>query len=320
MKRNPLKKVLLLLVLFAAHAVSAQQAPQYTQYIFNELIINPAYAGSKGILNINATHRSQWTGLEGAPITQTLSVEGATKKANIGWAGYLIQDRLGAQSKIGAYGNMAIRVKLNSYTKLALGASVGAVQHTLDGTMLNSGSQIPDVAIPEGRESRILPEANIGIFLNTERYFVGLTAANLIPFKSEDMLIVTPSRHYFLSTGYMFDLTEKISLKPSMLLKGDLNGPTNVDLNTFLLLSDRFWIGGSYRTSVPMPGSQEMEGLSKRNAAAALVQIYVTPKMRIGYSYDMSLSKSNNYASHEVSLGYSFLKMQGGRILTPRNL
>ncbi|MEJ8804402.1 PorP/SprF family type IX secretion system membrane protein [Pontibacter sp. H249] len=320
MKTTLLNKLLLLLLLVSAHVATAQQAPQYTQYIFNELVINPAYAGSKGILNINATHRSQWTGLEGAPTTQTLSMDGPTKKENIGWAGYLVNDRLGAQSTIGAYGNVSVRVNLSRYTKLAFGLSAGAAQYTLDGTKLTPGSQVPDVAIPQGRESVILPDAKVGLFLNTERYYAGLTAANLVPFKSDDLLITTPRRHYFLSTGYMFDLSSNMRIKPSILIKEDFQSPTNIDLNTFLLFGDRFWVGGSYRTSMPLLTSVETKDLSTRNAAAALVQLYVTPRMRIGYSYDMSLNALNNYSSHEVSLGYSFFQKHGGRILTPRNL
>ncbi|MBW7467071.1 type IX secretion system PorP/SprF family membrane protein [Pontibacter aydingkolensis] len=321
MRTNDLRnKLLLVLLLLSAHVATAQQAPQYTQYIFNELVINPAYAGSKGILNINATYRSQWTGLEGAPITQTLSVDGPTSRSNIGWAGYIVNDKLGAQSQTGVYGNVSVRINLDRYTKLAFGVSAGAAQYTLDGTMLNTGSQTSDAAVPQGRETKILPDAKLGIFFNTERYYAGLTAANLIPFKSENLIITTPRRHYFLSTGYMFDLGNDMRLKPSILLKEDFHSPTNIDLNTFLLFSDRFWIGGSYRTSAPMFTNTEMKQLSKRNAAAALVQVYVTPRMRVGYSYDMSLNALNNYSSHEVSLGYSFFKKHGGRILTPRNL
>ncbi|WP_299818017.1 type IX secretion system membrane protein PorP/SprF [uncultured Pontibacter sp.] len=320
MKTNRWNKLWLLLIMLTAHVATAQQAPQYTQYIFNELVINPAYAGSKGILNINATYRSQWTGLEGAPTTQTLSVDGPTSNASIGWAAYLVNDKLGAQSHTGAYANLAVRLNMSKYSKLAFGVSAGAAQYKLDGTMLRQGSQVPDAAIPQGSESKILPDAKVGVFFNTERYFAGLTAANLIPFKSDDLVITTPRRHYFLSTGYMFDLSSNMRVKPSILIKEDFHSPTNIDLNTFLLFGDRFWVGGSYRTSMPMFANAEMKQLSKRNAAAALVQLYVTSKMRVGYSYDMSLNELNNYSSHEVSLGYSFFKKQGGRILTPRNL
>jgi type IX secretion system PorP/SprF family membrane protein len=320
MKLNKHNILLAVLSFIGVHMATAQQAPQYTQYIFNEVVINPAYAGSKGILNINTTYRNQWTGLEGAPTTQTFSVDGAVGKSNIGWAGYIIHDEIGAQSQTGAYANIAARVQLGKNTKLAIGLAAGAAQYTLDGTKLKSGSQMPDAAIPEGRETRVLPDAKVGIFFNTERYFAGITAANLIPFQSSDLVITTPQRHFFLSTGYVFDISSNVRLKPSMLIKEDLHSPTNIDLNTFLLLSDRFWIGGSYRTSMPIFTNEDMKQLSTRNAAAALVQVYVTPKLRVGYSYDISLSKLNNYSTHEISLGYSFFKMHGGRILTPRNL
>ena len=320
MKTMKWNKLLLLLLLLCAQPVAAQQAPQYTQYIFNELLINPAYAGSKGMLNINATYRNQWTGLEGAPTTQTLSADGPTRNSKVGWAGYALHDAIGAQTQTGVYGNIAVRISLNKYTKLAFGLAAGAVQYTLDGTKLVAGSDDPDVAIPKGRESTILPDAKLGIFINTERYYAGITAANFISYKSEDLLITTPSKHYFFSTGYIVNLGAKVSLKPSLLVKEDFRSPTNVDFNTFLLLGDRIWIGGSYRTSFSVFTSPEMKPLSKRNAAAALAQVYVTPNLRVGYSYDMSLSKLKNYASHEVSLGYSFFKRDGGRILTPRYL
>ncbi len=320
MKYNKYNILVVVLLLLSLQGAMAQQAPQYTQYIFNELVINPAYAGSKGILNLNATYRNQWTGLEGAPVSQTFSVDGASGKSNIGWAGYIMHDEIGAQSQTGVYGNIAARVQVGRHTKLAIGLAAGAAQYTLDGTKLKSGSQTPDAAIPEGRESRILPDAKVGMFLNTERFFAGITAANLIPFSSSDLVITTPQRHYFLSTGYVFDLSSNVRLKPSILVKEDLQSPTNIDLNTFLLLNDRFWVGGSYRTSMPIFTNEDMKQLSTRNAAAALVQVYITSKMRVGYSYDISLSKLNNYSTHEISLGYSFFKMQGGRILTPRNL
>ena len=320
MKANYIKKLLVLAGIAVAHAATAQQAPQYTQYIFNELSINPAYAGSKEILNINVTHRSQWTGMEGAPTTQTLSVDGPTKNPRLGWGAHLVNDMIGVQRQTGAYGNLSVRINTARYAKLALGISAGMSQYTLDGTKLTPGSSTPDAAVPQGRESKILPDAKVGLFFNTERYFAGLTAANLIPFKSENMLIATPRRHYFLSTGYMFDLGARMRLKPSLLIKEDFKSPTNLDLNTFLLLNDRFWVGGSYRTAMPLFTDKEMKRLDKRNAMAALVQIYATPKLRIGYSYDISLNELKNYSSHEVSVGYYFLKKKFGRILTPRNL
>lgn len=316
----PIRGFWMLLGMILAQTAVAQQAPQYSQYIFNELVINPAYAGSKEILNMNATYRNQWTGLEGAPTTQSISIDGPTSNPRLGWGAHLLNDVLGAQRQSGVYADVSVRIATSRFSKLALGISAGAAQYVLDGTKLQAGSSLPDAAVPEGMESQILPDAKIGVFFNTERFYAGFTAASLIPYKTANLLVVTPRRHYFLSAGYMFDLGNSMRLKPSILLKEDFKSPTNIDLNTFLLLHERFWVGASYRTALPMFTNLEMKQLGKRDAVALMAQVYATPRLRVGYAYDISLSKLSNYASHEVSVGYSFYKKQHGRILTPRNL
>jgi type IX secretion system PorP/SprF family membrane protein len=314
------KIILLLLWLTVAPAALAQQAPQYSQYIFNELVINPAYAGSKQILNINTTYRTQWTGFEGAPNTQTLSIDGPTSNNRLGWGVNLLNDEIGVQRQTSIYANAATRIDLDHYSTLALGLAVGVSQYVLDGTRLTPGSGIPDMAVPQGRVTQVLPDLKAGIFFNTERYYAGLSAANLVPFKDSNTEIATPRRHYFLSTGYLFDLSRQVRLKPSIMVKEDFRSPTSVDLNAFLLFYSRIWLGATYRTAAPMFTKQEMKQLDKRNALVVMGQVYVTPKLRVGYSYDISLTELRNYGSHEVSLGYTFLQKKYGRILTPRNL
>ncbi len=314
-----MRKLWVILGLLWANGVFAQQAPQYTQYIFNEMIINPAYTGSKEVLNINATYRNQWTGVEGAPTTQTLSVDGASKTGRVGYGFNVLNDELGVQQQMGAYGNLAVRINLGYTAKLALGFAAGISQYTLDGTRLTPGSKVPDMAIPQGRESEMLPDAKAGLFFNTERFYTGLSVANLIPFKGDKLYITTPRRHYFLSSGYIINVSPTIKLKPSFLVKEDFKAPTNLDLNTFLLLGERIWLGGSYRTAVPLMNNLPEEyGLEKRNAWAAMTQIYVTQKFRVGYSYDVSMNDMRDHASHEISLGYSFFSKKDSRMLTPR--
>ena len=315
-----LNLVLLLLGLATAPAAFAQQAPQYSQYIFNELVINPAYAGSKQILNINATYRNQWTGFDGAPTTQTISIDGPARNKSLGWGLHLMNDEIGVQRQTGAYLNAASRISLDRFSTLALGLAVGASQYTLDGTRLRPGSEMPDMAVPQTRVSQLLPDLKVGVFFNTERYYAGLSAASLIPFEDSETDISTPRRHYFLSSGYLFDLGRHMHLKPSILIKEDFRSPTGVDLNVFLLLQRVVWVCASYRTAVPMFTKQEMKQLDKRNALAVMAQVYATPRFRVGYSYDISLTALKNYGSHEVSLGYTFLQKKYGRILTPRNL
>jgi type IX secretion system PorP/SprF family membrane protein len=319
MKTNIWSKVLVVLGVAISNIAIAQQAPQYTQYIFNELVINPAYAGSKGIINLNATYRNQWTGLDGAPTTQFLSIDGPTAKSNLGWSGHILHDKIGAQSQTGVYAGASTSIKMDEKTKLSFGLSFGAVQYTIDGTKLNSGSGIPDPAVPQTRESKVLPDVKIGAFLHTDRFFAGLTAASLVPFDSDNMFIATPRRHFFLSTGYTFDLNSEMRLKPSILVKEDFNSPANLDVNTFVTYRERLWLGGSYRTSVPVFTDVDNSELSKRNAVAVMAQVFATPRLRVGYSYDIGLGEQKRFSSHEISLGFSFFKKEQGRILIPRN-
>ena len=307
------------MVLLLGNEAVAQQAPQYTQYIFNELIINPAYAGSKEILNVNATHRSQWVGMEGTPTTQTLSLDGASRSGRIGYGFNALNDELGAQRQLGLYGNLAVRLQVSETAKLGLGFAAGMAQYTLDGTMLRHGSTTPDQAVPQGKVTELLPDFKIGAFFNTERFYTGLSVANLINIKDDNLEVTTPNRHYFLSAGYVLDLSSTVIFKPSFLIKEDFNSPTSLDLNAFFLLGERIWLGGSYRTAVPVHDNYPEEyELDKRNAWAAIAQLYVTPKLRLGYSYDVSLNALKQHASHEVSLGFYFFKKQDARMLTPR--
>ena len=308
-----------LVVLLLGNEAVAQQAPQYTQYIFNELIINPAYAGSKEILNVNATHRSQWVGMEGAPTTQTLSLDGASRSGRIGYGFNALNDELGAQRQLGLYGNLAVRLQVSETAKLGLGFAAGMAQYTLDGTVLRPGGTTPDQAVPQGKVTELLPDFKIGAFFNTERFYTGLSVANLINIKDDNLEVTTPNRHYFLSAGYVLDLSSTVIFKPSFLIKEDFNSPTSLDLNAFFLLGERIWLGGSYRTAVPVHDNYPSEyELDKRNAWAAIAQLYVTPKLRLGYSYDVSLNALRQHASHEISLGYYFFKKQDARMLTPR--
>ncbi|WP_187262222.1 PorP/SprF family type IX secretion system membrane protein [Pontibacter beigongshangensis] len=315
-----IRQILAFCGVLLAPVLYAQQAPQYTQYIFNEMVINPAYTGSKELLNINATHRSQWSGLEGSPTSQVLSVDGLTRNGRLGLGFSALNDEIGVQTQLNAYGNASVRLNLSETSRIAVGFAGGFAQYTLDGTKLRPGSTIiPDVAVPTGRESEILPDIRGGVFFNTERFYAGFSAANLVPFKGSNPLIGTPVRQYFLSSGYVFDLSSALRFKPSFLLQDDFKGPSKMDLNAFLMVYDRFWFGGSYRTAVPLFSKLPSDyNLQKRNAFAVIAQLFLTPSLRLGYSYDITLNDLREYPSHEVSVGYTFFKKQDTRTLSPR--
>lgn len=303
-----------LLALLLTFAASAQQNPQYSQYIFNSMAINPAYTGSKNVLNINAFHRSQWTGLEGAPTTQALSVDGITSHERLGLGLNITRDKVGAYSTLSAYANAAARIRVSEQGVLSLGVAAGVVQSVMDGTELG----VPDdPSIPSGKEVAIRPDVKLGLYFHTPRFYAGVSASDLIQYK--DILQIEPKRHYYFTTGYVFDISSFVKLKPSILVKEDFNAPANVDLNGFVLLGDRLWLGSSYRTSVNMfnKNPEELE-VNKRTAVALIAELQVTKALRLGYSYDKMLNDLNGFHSHEISVGYYFFKKQDTRMLTPQ--
>jgi type IX secretion system PorP/SprF family membrane protein len=313
-----MKKYLLLLLIALNGSAMAQQSAQYTQYAFNGLVINPAYAGSKGILNISALYRTQWVGLEGAPSTQTLSLDGALLRDKIGLGLHVFNDQAGAQGQKSVYASTAFRVKVGPAAKLAVGLAGGASQYYTDGTKLHPHDLVDDPTVPNTNISNWLPDTKAGLFFNTERFFAGLSAANVIGFRNK--FINPPKRHFFLTSGYVFDLNETFKLKPSFLLKEDFKSPASLDLNTFLLIGDRLWLGGTYRTAIDIftPKTDQDQKLAFNNSWALLTEIYISPAIRVGYAHDFSLSELSNYSTHEVSIGFYFFPKEKARSLTIR--
>lgn len=309
------KLLLILMGGLASLGARAQQHAQYTQYIFNGLGINPAYAGSKGIINVNGLFRTQWVGLEGAPSTQTLSVDGALTNQKIGLGLLLINDRIGAQGQQSVLTNTAFRVKLNENARLALGIAAGIAQYYTDGTQLRPNNQAFDPTIPTTKVSAFLPDTKAGLFFNTARFYAGVSASNLIMFKNQ--FVATPARHFYLTAGHIFPLSDWLTFKPSFLMKEDFKSPTNIDLNAFMLISDRVWLGGSYRTGTKT-FKTDYQNLDVANAWALATEIYFTEKIKVGYAHDFTLTSLREYAGHEVSLGFYFFRPEKSRTLSIR--
>jgi len=311
-----MRKIVLVLGIWILGGVAyAQQSAQYTQYIFNGLIVNPAYAGSKDIWNVNAIYRAQWAGLDGAPTTQTFSADGSIKGGKIGLGFQAMNDEIGVDGQLSLMANAAVRLNVSETGKLRFGIAAGATQYSRDWTKIKTAD--PDPANPNSRMATISPTIKAGMFFHTERFYAGLSGANLIPVQND--YVLTPTRHFFLTSGYVFDLGQHVKIKPSFLVKEDFKGPTNVDLNAFVLFADRLWLGTSYRTGVNLlnkPGINREVDL--QSAWAGIAEIYLTPKIKLGYAYDFTLSGLNDYASHEISIGYYFLKKEETFMLSPR--
>jgi len=285
----------------------AQQDAQFNQYIFNELVINPAYAGTKGVVNANAMYSTQWTGLSGSPTTQTLSIEGPATE-NVGLGLHVINDVIGAESQQSIFGSYAYHLKINDNLKLSMGLAIGASYFTLDGTKLLMESQ-NDPAIPQNQAKSLQFDSKTGLFLYSNRFFAGASISDLLAnvFKSNNLMVAALTRHYFLTSGYVFDLSPKFKIKPSFLIKEDFKAPTNIDLNAFILYNERFWLGVTFRTGARIFKNSDLQNsLTIADALVFMADFNISDSFRIGYAYTYSTNVLGPYPGHEFTLGYTF--------------
>lgn len=301
------KSWLSLLLVLICFEVKAQQNAQYSQYIFNGLYINPASAGAKEDFYVHSFYRSQWTGVTGAPQSFSVAADGTINDEKVGLGILLAKDKLGAQSTLAAYANYAYRLQLGVQGQhLSFGLGAGIVQSALDGSKL-IGIQDGDNIIPVGTQSTILPDARAGVLYTSDTFFAGFSADNLVAKymnRDKSLLVPIPQPHFYLTAGTLFSLNDDTKIKPSFLLKNATGTATTLDVNAFLILGDRTWIGGTYRSSLNI-FSKNSTSLQGSNALVAQIEIFATRKLRIGYAFDYSLTAFSGFGngSHEISLG-----------------
>jgi type IX secretion system PorP/SprF family membrane protein len=312
-------RTLICVILFmTALRTAAQQNVQFSQYIFNGLSVNPAYAGYKEAWYLNTIFRQQWTGLPGAPRTGGVSFDGPLRsdkdKAAMGLGVQVMADMLGPQQAYSVYASYAYSIPLNANRTrhLSVGLGVGAAQYHMDGNALQYFDP-EDVVFPAGGVNTITPDARFGIYYHSPSFFISVSALDLFSkylrseLKYEN---IKKTMHVYFSTGFMLPISTQVQLKPSIMVKDDMNGPTDVDLNAMLLIDRALWIGGSYRTSVPVRRKPLPTNLDKKNAASVMIEYYINDMYRVGYSYDLPLNElaDSKGGSHELSIGILFRK------------
>lgn len=319
-----MKKIFILTILtISVLLAKAQQDAQFSQYMFNGIYINPAYAGYKEQLNLHAFYRNQWTGIEGSPTTMSIAVDAIANNGNVGLALQISSDRIGAQRNLSAYANYAYRIPMNSdgSSRLAFGVGVGAVQPGIDGSMLNPNDF--EVNQPVGIQSTIVPDARAGVYFSNNRFYAGFSADNLVSqYIDIDRyaFIAQPKPHYYLTAGMLLPINEDLQLKPSFLLKDDRGGPTSLDVSAFFIIADKVWLGASYRTGIKLYDKRYLQkDLSNLNSGVVAAQFFAGSNLRIGYAYDFSIGPLQGYSggTHEISIGY-FFKRKSLRMVTPR--
>lgn len=291
-----MKKILLTLSLVLAimGRVEAQQDPHYTQYMYNMNVMNPAYAGSKDNLSIGLLYRMQWVNMEGAPSTGTLSIHSPVGK-NVGLGLSAITDKIGPVEENNVYADFSYTLNLGGEHRLAFGIKAGATFHKV-GLFSQIGNgfvpQSNDVAFSEDTNNTYL-NVGAGLFYYTQNYYLALSMPNMLDAKHLDVRrnndsyeFGSETQHYFLTGGYVFQLSPNTKFKPSFMLKSAFKTPTSLDVSMNFLFFEKLELGGTYRLDDSFGG---------------MINFAITPNVRIGYAYDHVVSnlKISTPSSHE---------------------
>lgn len=313
--KNKVLFPVLLLLISVTQIATAQQDAQYTQYMFNTLSVNPAYAGSRGMLSAAALYRSQWVGVAGSPETFTLNLHSPIRNSNLGYGVSVVQDNIGdgvvTETSLQAVVSYTVDVSLDG--KLSFGLKAGGNILNLDFTGLRNFDTEP-VNITN-IENKFSPNIGLGIYYHSSKFYAGLSAPNLLQTEHFDNSQTDASSVQFLSkqrinfyfiTGYVFDLQGNLKFKPAVLTKVVGGAPLQIDLSTNFLYNDKFSFGAAYRWGASVSG---------------LIGFQITDQFMLGLAYDREVTELGgtqfNDGSFEIFLRYELVK-SFRKLVSPR--
>lgn len=300
-----MKRKLIFLALVIINSMQAQQEPQYSQYMYNTISVNPAYAGTRNVLNVLALHRQQWNGFDGAPITSTFSINTPIPETNLGIGISAISDRIGPTEQTTVSGDISYTVRLSEKTNLSFGAKGSASFFSFDQYKVTP-FQAND---PKWKSlsSKLAPNFGVGVYLHTDKYYLGLSVPNLMEsnfYNDNEIAINSQRMNYYFIGGYVFDVSNWIKFKPAVVSKIVAGAPLQLDISGNALFINKFVLGAAYRWDA---------------ALSALAGFQINDALFVGYSYDFdttNLSRYNN-GSHEVFIRYEFIYKKN-RLVSPR--
>lgn len=303
-----MKKTIFLLFLLMGFGAYSQQDALYTQYMFNKLLVNPAYAGSREVLTIDLLNRSQWVGIDGAPQTLTFGAHMAMRNRKVGVGMYGYRDALGPSIHQGLMATYAYRLLFEN-SSFSFGLQAGFKYFDFQWDMIRV--KYPDDYFYPREVRKITPDLNLGVYYQSPKFYAGLSSKQLL--ENEYGVTKTQNgstsftrllRHFYLMSGAVFPVNEDIFFRPSVLAKYVKNAPLQADFNASFLFKNTFWVGASYRTL---------------KAIAFLAEFQINPRIRLGCSYDIYLNElqPHNYGSHEIRLSFD-VDVYRFRMKTPR--
>jgi len=289
---------------------NAQQDPQFNQYFFNPLSINPAYAGSRGTMSAVAIHRSQWVGFDGAPTTQAFAIHSPTSNKKMGLGLQLMNEQIGPKNTVAISGIYAYKVKLGR-GKLGFGLRASLFNYKFDWDEIEYANGTNFSGIERGTETFMTPSFDFGIYYSDNKNYIGVEFSHLnegdLDLQSDNVNLnnsVNQEAQIVFTAGKAFRLNRNVTFKPSLLAKAGGNQPAFLDLNASVLLKEKLWLGLSYRRDY---------------GVAAIIEYNINKLLRIGYSYDISTTELGRESggSHEIFIGYDF-NLFKSRIISPR--
>lgn len=301
---SPSKYIMLIIIVLGGKMLQAQQQPQYTQYMYNTTVINPAYSGTNGRLEASLLHRSQWGGIEGAPTTQSLAINGKVGE-RVGLGLNAMNDKVGPSNEVAVNGVFSYHLITGQNTRLSLGINVGFDVINIDwskGRYYDNQDVVFNENINEVR-----PLFGAGAFYYGEKWYVGVSAPNLLQNNSYDPqeeVMFQRMIHYYFTGGYVFDLSHQLKFKPAILATVVRGAPISFDISANFLIIEKFTLGAAYRIN---------------DAFSALFGIQLGRNFFVGYAYDHSVTDIRKYndGSHEIILKY-FLPTINEKVRSPR--
>ena len=298
-----MKKItLLILIISTAFVAKAQQLPQFTQYMINDYVFNPAIAGIESSYQMKTNIRNQWVGVTDAPRTTVLSIYGKYRESNVGLGGVVFNDQVGPTSRTGLSLSYAYHFSLSDNMKMSLALSGGFTQIKIDPNHLHFKDFEPQAQV--GILSSSVPDATFAFYLYSKDWYVGASIPQLLNsnlgFFEDDYMEAynlnpdgSLERHYFAMAGYKWKVNYDYVLEPSVLIKSVVPAPTQVDFGVKVTYQNKLWLGTNYRSS---------------GAIGLLLGYSIGDRYLIGYSYDMVTSGLGDYTSgsHEFMLGIKF--------------
>lgn len=290
-------------------SIYAEQDPIYTQYQFNTLSVNPAYAGSRNVMSMMLLSRHQWVGFEGAPSTQTFTAHTPLNRNRIGVGLSIIRDEFQPVSRSGFYADYSYRLNLTDNTSLRLGLKAGLQHILINYSKLDESIIAADQAYPTENFNSLKPNFGFGIYIDNTKYYLGASVPrilemNLVDSEAPEGTTSKYVRHYFLMAGGIFNLSSNLKFKPSFITRLSHSTPLSADFNLSTLYKEKLWTGIMYRLN---------------SAYGAVVQFQITPQLKVGYAYEIAtgvLQKYNN-GTHEILVNFE-LNFRKGQVFNPR--